>query len=78
MRRVLSHMISPGEEVPDDFFDPTRSPGFDMADASSLARDVGYKLEKQAMEASEAKKDVNTGERGQDASKGQEKPSEAK
>ena len=30
--------------VPDDFIDPTRSPGFDLADATAIGRDVDLRL----------------------------------
>jgi len=32
------------EVVPDDFIDPTRSPGFDLADATAIGRDVDLRL----------------------------------
>lgn len=67
-----------GEEVPDDFIDPTRSPGFDMADASTLHRNVSYRLRKQAKEASEREKNENIHNSGENASKGQESASEVK
>jgi hypothetical protein len=34
----------PDAEVPDDFEDPTRNPGFDMADATKLAREIRTRL----------------------------------
>lgn len=32
------------EVVPDDFVDPTRSPSFDLADATAISRDVDSRL----------------------------------
>lgn len=36
-----------GKEVDDDFLDPTRKPGFDLADASSLMRTASGRLAEQ-------------------------------
>ena len=40
--------FGPEEEVPSDFIDPTRSGGFDLADATQLARKTAAALESQA------------------------------
>lgn len=32
------------EDIPDDYVDPTRSPGFDLADASALQRDIAARI----------------------------------
>lgn len=61
-----------------EFFDPTRSPAFDLADVSRLSRDVNNRLEKQAKEASEAKNKVGSGPEVPDPAQGQEKPPEVK
>lgn len=37
--------FSDNEVVPDNFIDPTRSPGFDLADATILSRDVNSRIE---------------------------------
>lgn len=34
------------EEIPDDYVDPTRSPGFDMADASAIKSDLKTRLQR--------------------------------
>ena len=47
------------EVVPDDFIDPTRSPGFDLADASIIGRDVDSRLKeaKRLIDEAEAAKE---------------------
>lgn len=58
-----------GQEVPDDFIDPTRSPNFDIADASIMTRGAEKRLDEQveskkaearkrAAEAAEKKKEA--------------------
>ena len=32
------------KSVPDDYFDPTRDPGFDMADASAMSAEVLHRM----------------------------------
>ena len=39
-----------GEEVPDDFIDPTRSGSFDLADATMLGESVATSIRRQASE----------------------------
>lgn len=39
------------EEIPKDYYDPTRSPGFDMADASQLQQSVAARLRERAAQA---------------------------
>lgn len=67
-----------GEEVPEDFYDPTRSPGFDFDDAKRLGDSVAARLKKQGKEASEKLKGNISQNGKEDASKGQESASEAK
>lgn len=43
------------QEVPDDYIDPTRSPGFDLADASALRHVVRRNLQAAADEANRQK-----------------------
>ena len=45
--------FGPEEEVPEDFIDPTRKSGFDMADASLLSQEVRSNLERSAREEKE-------------------------
>lgn len=52
-RREL-YDFGPGDEVPEGFEDPTRSPNFDMADASALGEAVERRLRAQAKAAKEA------------------------
>lgn len=40
--------FAPGQEVDEDVFDPTRSPGFDMADASQINLNLQDKFNKPA------------------------------
>lgn len=42
-----------GEEVPEDYFDPTRSRGFDLADASRLQHEVTARFSEQEAKAEE-------------------------
>lgn len=44
-----------GETIPDDFVDPTRAPGYDLADASLATQAVGTRLRDQAREARKQK-----------------------
>jgi len=41
-------------EVPDDFVDPTRSPGFDLADASALGTAAELRMKASAAQAKKA------------------------
>ena len=49
--RKEQYDFSADEEVPDDFIDPTRSGGFDLADATQLGIAVNQKIENQAKKA---------------------------
>ena len=48
--------FGPEEEVPADFIDPTRSGGFDLADATQLGRSTAAALESQARKKRESGK----------------------
>ena len=62
------------EEVEDDFIDPTRSPGFDMSDASQLAKSVGRNGKKRAEKENPAdEKDSAGDKKGDDGVKPEEK-----
>lgn len=50
------------KEVPDDYIDPTRIQGFDLADASAMTLDVKNRLKAQALEA-KAKKEAESAEK---------------
>lgn len=53
--------FKPGEDVPEDYIDPTRSPNFDWADADMLLRIVAEKSRRLAQYESErAKEPVET------------------
>lgn len=43
--------FGPGEDVPADYSDPTRSYGFDMADASAMGREARARIKASAAEA---------------------------
>ena len=52
-RRLLDfragYEFQDGEEIPDDYLDPTRDPGFDLADASSLQASTLQKMASKAV-----------------------------
>ena len=52
-----------GEEVPDDFIDPTRSGSFDLADASILGSSVATSIRRQASEERRRKTEAVTSDR---------------
>ena len=57
--RKEQYDFSADEEVPDDFIDPTRSGGFDLADATQLGIAVNQKIENQAKKGTaDAKKGI--------------------
>lgn len=47
------------KDVPDDYVDPTRMVGFDLADASAMTLEVKNRLKAQALEA-QAKKEAES------------------
>lgn len=49
--------FAPGEKIDESFSDPTRRPGFDMADASLLNQDLGDRLNQKAASQRAAKKE---------------------
>lgn len=51
--RKENYDFGPGEEVPDDYNDPTREANFDLADASRLARVTEQNLNAAAAAASQ-------------------------
>lgn len=46
-----------GEDIPDNYIDPTRSPGFDLADAAQISMSNLARLEEQANAAKKRKND---------------------
>lgn len=59
-QRLVDHRrqlydFAPDQQVDEDFIDPTRSRGFDMADASTMADDVNARLKESAKEAKKEK-----------------------
>lgn len=52
--RKEAYDFGSGEEVPDDYIDPTRSPNFDMADAQAINLAVNKRLVDQSAAAVES------------------------
>lgn len=57
--RAEMYDFKEGEEIDEDFFDPTRSKGYDMADAFQDGLQVSERLKKAEREAVEKKKVLN-------------------
>ena len=55
--RKEKYDFGPDEEVPDDFIDPTRNKGFDLADGSLLAKGVVNRLEDSALKEERKKEE---------------------
>lgn len=52
----LAYEFDPDQEVPDDYSDPTRNPGFDMADAYQLSMAANQNMINTKKSADQAKK----------------------
>lgn len=52
-----------GETIPDDYLDPTRNPGFDLADASAIKEATMQKMNQDALnQAAKASQTTSAGE----------------
>nr|QJB19761.1 MAG: hypothetical protein [Microvirus sp.] len=54
-----AYEFGPDDDVPDDYYDPTRNPGFDLSDATIMANQADQRLE-DAKAAAKAKKNDPT------------------
>lgn len=52
-----------GEEIPDDFIDPTRAPGFDLAEGSQLEMTMKERFKRLKAEMAERKKEKEEAEK---------------
>lgn len=76
--RAQAFDFAPGEEDDGEFYDPTRSPGFDLADASRLVRNIAQKIKKQAKAESDEKNREAPRSEVSDGASAQEKAPEGK